>query len=174
MPVDDCKYTFDELTREVLPDLMKQLRVRMEHPTPMSAFAQQGVGSASLLKRFGLKSDPCACYVLIDKGHPIYVGISKSVVTRLIEHVRGRDHFSATLAYRMAATKYPHGKTSAAAMKDAAFQKQFAEQREYLRALDVAFIEIQNPLVLYLFEAYCAMELDTGIDLGGWNTFRTH
>ena len=35
-------------------------------------------------------------------------------------------------------------------------------------------IEISNPLELYLFEAYCAMELDTGFDTGGWNTFETH
>ena len=40
----------------------------------------------------------------------------------------------------------------------------------YLRSLNVAFIEIGNPLELYLFEAYCAMELDTS----EWNTFETH
>ena len=48
------------------------------------------------------------------------------------------------------------------------------EEREYIRGLNVAFIEIPNPLVLHIFEAYCAMELDTGTDVGGWNTFRTH
>jgi len=140
----------------------------------MSEFAQQGVGVTTLLKRFGLKSDPRACYVLIDKGRPVYVGISKSVIKRLIEHVRGWDHLTATLAYRMAVTKYSHGKTASEAMKDEMFKKQFAEQRDYIKGLDVAFIEVENPLVLYLFEAYCAMELDTGIDVGGWNTFKTH
>ena len=59
-------------------------------------------------------------------------------------------------------------------MKDAKFHKRFAEQRNYLRGLDVAFIKIPNPLVLHIFEAYCAMELDTGTDVGCWNTFRTH
>lgn len=38
--------------------------------------------------------------------------------------------------------------------------------------LDVAFIEIQNPLALHIFEACCTMELDTGTDVGGWKTFR--
>lgn len=174
MPVDECKHTFDELAREVLPGLMKQLRARMERPTSMSEFSEPGVGVATLLKGFGLKSDPPACYVLIDNGRPVYVGISKSVIKRLMEHVRGGDHFAATLAYRIAATKHPHGKTASAAMKDTEFHGRFAEQRDYLRGLDVAFIEIPNPLVLHLFEAYCAMELATGTDVGGWNTFRTH
>ena len=174
MPVDDCKHTFEALAREVLPGLMKQLRARMKRPTSMSEFSQGGVGVATLLKRFGLKSDPRACYVLIDRGRPVYVGISKSVIKRLMEHVRGGDHLAATLAYRIAATKHPHGTTAAAAMKDTKFHGRFAEQRDYLRGLNVAFIEIPNPLVLHIFEAYCAMELDTGMDVGGWNTFRTH
>ena len=174
MPVDDCKHTFDELSREVLPGLLKQLRTLMRRPMPMSKFAQPSVGVATLLKGFNLKSDPRACYVLIDKGRPIYVGISKSVIKRLMEHVRGRDHFTATLAYRIAATKYAHGKTASEAIKDTEFYGRFAEQRDYLRGLDVAFIEIPNPLVLHLFEAYCAMELDPGTAVGGWNTFKTH
>jgi len=40
--------------------------------------------------------------------------------------------------------------------------------------LATAFVEIANPLELYLFEAYCAMELSTGSDTGAWNTFLTH
>jgi hypothetical protein len=140
----------------------------------MSEFSQQGVGVATLLKRISLESDPPACYVLIDRGRPVYVGISKAVINRLRGHVRGRDHLTATLAYRMAATKHPHSKIASEAMKDPKFRKRFIEQQDYLRSLNVAFIEIPNPLVLHIFEAYCAMELDTGTDVGGWNTFRTH
>lgn len=39
-----------------------------------------------------------------------------------------------------------------------------------LRGLNVAFIEIQNALERYVFEAYCAMELNSS----QWNTFETH
>jgi hypothetical protein len=35
---------------------------------------------------------------------------------------------------------------------------------------NVAFIEVANPLELYRFEAYRAMELDTA----AWKTFATH
>lgn len=46
----------------------------------------------------------------------------------------------------------------------------FDEAQTLLRGCTVAFIEIENPLELYLFEAYCAMELNTC----QWHTFRTH
>ena len=36
--------------------------------------------------------------------------------------------------------------------------------------MSVAFIEIENPLELYVFEAFAAMTLGTH----EWNTFRTH
>ena len=39
-----------------------------------------------------------------------------------------------------------------------------------MRGCAVAFVEIPNPLELYLFEAYCAIALDTS----EWNTIRTH
>jgi hypothetical protein len=35
-------------------------------------------------------------------------------------------------------------------------------------------VKIDNPLELYLFEPYCALELDTRFEAGGWNTFETH
>lgn len=55
-------------------------------------------------------------------------------------------------------------------MKDTDFLRAFAEAQALLLDCHVAFVEIENPLELYLFEAYCAMELDTC----EWNTFRTH
>jgi len=55
-------------------------------------------------------------------------------------------------------------------MADVAFQDGFREAQSYLKGLQVAFLEIDNPLELYLFEAFAAMELDTC----DWNTFETH
>ena len=50
------------------------------------------------------------------------------------------------------------------------FMKHFQLSQQYLRTLRVAFIEIENPLELYVFEAYAAMALETKV----WNTFATH
>jgi hypothetical protein len=55
-------------------------------------------------------------------------------------------------------------------MEDADFQAEFVKAQQYLRGLSVAFIEIDNPLELYVFEAYASMALETS----EWNSFRTH
>jgi len=170
MAIDGCKCTFAELAQNALPTYMDKLRRQMSQSTPMSEFAIEGVGIATLLRQFKLSNDFAGCYVLIDVTRPIYVGISRSVFQRLRQHVRGTTHFDASLAYRIAAARRPHDLTRSEAMADGDFQKHFEEAQDYLRKLKVAFIEIASPLDLYLFEAYCAMELDTC----EWNTFETH
>ena len=174
MPIDGCNHSFHDLTHEVLAQYMKALRERMAYPIPLADFGIKGVGPVVLQRRLGLVHDPSGCYVLMDERRPVYVGISRGVIKRLRDHVRGSDHLVATLAYRIAATQYPHGRTAAQAMRDTEFHMRFQESRNYLTRLSTAFVEIANPVELYLFEPYCAMELDTGIDRGGWNTFVTH
>ena len=174
MPIDGCHRSFDELARCVLPAYMARLRERISNPTALAAFAVKGVGPATMRGRLGFDSDPRGCYVLIDNGRPVYVGISKRMIARLMEHVRGSDHLTATLVYRIAAHRHPHGMTAAHAMEDEGFRLHFEDARTYLLSLHVAFVEIDNPLELYLFEPYCALELDTGFEAGGWNTFETH
>jgi len=56
------------------------------------------------------------------------------------------------------------------AMEDPEFRREFDRARDMIRAFDVAYIEIDNALVLYVFEPYAALELGTG----EWNTFETH
>ncbi len=136
----------------------------------MSDFAIEGVGVSSLCKSFGLVEDFSGCYVLIEEKKPVYVGISRSVLQRLRQHVRGTTHFDASLAYRIAAKKMPHGKTRTQAMEADEFKKPFADAKEYLRGLMVGYVKINNPLALYIFEPYCAIEFDTS----EWNTFETH
>jgi len=55
-------------------------------------------------------------------------------------------------------------------MTQTSFQQAFADVKTHLCSLHVAFVQIENPLELYVFEAYAAMELATH----EWNTFRTH
>ena len=170
MAINGCQYTFAQLAGEVLPRCMAELRRRMERPTPMSEFAIEGVGIATLLRQFNRAADFEGCYVLIEGTRPIYVGISQTVFQRVRQHVRGTTHFDASLAYRIAAARSPHNMKRSAAMADEEFHQSFEAAQDYLRRLNVAFIEIANPLELYVFEAYCAMELNTS----EWNTFETH
>jgi len=55
-------------------------------------------------------------------------------------------------------------------MQTEEFKAQFEAAKIYIRALNVAYVRIDNPLVLYVFEPYCAMHYDTA----EWNTFETH
>jgi hypothetical protein len=170
MAIDGCKHTFAGLASKVLPKYMTELRRRIAKATPMSEFAIEGVGISTLLRQFKRSRDFEGCYVLIEGDRPIYVGISRGVFQRLRQHVRGTTHFDASLAYRIAASHRPHNMTRSNAMADGDFQTHFENAQKYLRGLNVAFIEIENPLELCLFEAYCAMALDTS----KWNTFETH
>ena len=170
MPIDQCPHSFNHLSRVVLPNYMAQMRHEMTRASAMVLFSTRGVGVKTLLKRFAKPADFSGCYVLLDNGNPVYVGISRGVFGRLRQHVTGKTHFDASFAYRIAAATAPHNQNRDAARQAPAFQTHFSNARAYIAGLGVAFIEIINPLELYLFEAYCAMELDTA----QWNTFETH
>jgi hypothetical protein len=168
--IDDCRHTFEELAQSILPAHMKRLEAALDNRRPMSLFAQLKLGPVSLARRCDVPSDFSGCYVLLEGERPVYVGISRKVLSRLRQHVRGRTHFDASLAYRIAQKRQPTSGKRTAAMNDPAFKRVFDGAKEYLAGLEVSFVEIKNPLELYVFEAYAAMSLRTH----EWNSFRTH
>ena len=170
MAIDDCPYTFQELAETVLPQYMAELRISMACSKPMSDFAVPGDGPATIAGGMDRNGDFSGCYVLIDRGIPLYVGISRKAITRLRQHVTGRGHEDATLAYRMASSAMGHSMSRKDAMAHTELRRLFHEKREYLKTMNTAFVEIDNALEMHVFEAYCAMELDTCV----WNTFATH
>lgn len=170
MAIDGCSHTFATLAAEVLPQRMAEMRLKMQTPLSMADFAKAGTGIKTHLRRLGLQEDVSGCYVLLDGQRPFYVGISQHVITRLVQHVKGRTHFDASLAYRMACKQCPHESTREDAMTQPLFQQAFAKAKGRLASMQVAFLPISSPVELCLFEVYCAVELDTG----DWNTFQTH
>jgi hypothetical protein len=168
--INTCPHSFAELAAVVLPGYMAQMRAALKNPRSLTEFCVSGNGVKTIARRLGRTSDFSGCYVLIRDGEAFYVGISRGVVGRLRQHGMGKTHSDASLAYSMACEKAPHKLTRSAAMKDDAFRKEFKDAQRLLHGSSVAFIEIVNPLELYLFEAYCAIELNTS----KWNTFRTH
>lgn len=106
MPIDGCTHSFSELAGTVLPAHMARLNAAMQQPWTASAFSQPGQGVAALAKYLGLKSDFSGCYVLLDETQPIYVGISRGVLNRLRQHMLGKDHFSASLAFAIARKRH--------------------------------------------------------------------
>lgn len=170
MPIDNCQHAFADLASHVLPGYMAKLQEAINTPLELAQFAQPGIAEKTLTKQLGLSSDFSGCYVLLEQGQPFYVGISRGVIKRLRQHVTDKTHFGASLAYKMASQTVGHQLTRDEAMKDPLVAQAFTQAQQRLIAADVAFIRIDNPLELYLFEAYCAMQLDTA----DWNTFRTH
>src|SRR5579871_2309797 len=108
MPIDACTSTFAEMAAVVLPGDMVKLRTALAAPVPMSSFCKQGFGVKSILSGLLRSSDFSGCYVLLREGKPFYVGISRTVVQRLRQHVTGKTHFDASLAYLMATDKTGH------------------------------------------------------------------
>lgn len=170
MHIDGCTHTFDELAGRVLPAHLERLRAALRAPWRASEFALPKVGPKSLAVRFGLEGDFSGCYTLLEDQRSVYVGISRGVLERVRQHMLGRSHFDASLAYLIAQRRRPTKGKRAANMEIADFRVAFDEAQAYLRRLNVAAVRIDNPLELHVFEAYAAMALGTS----EWNTFRTH
>lgn len=168
MLIDGCPHSFKQLADEILPADMSRMRVAIASSIPMESFVKGG--KASILRELKKSADFPGCYVLIENDTPFYVGISRGVVSRLIQHVRGKTHFDASLAYRMACTSSPHKLRRSEAMQDVAFNKAFQLEQQRIRKMRAAVIEIREDLELYLFEVYCALGLGTVQH----NPFRTH
>jgi len=149
---------------------MVQLRTALGTPHHALVFSSTGKGPVAIANKLKLAGDFSGCYVLIEKGKPIYVGISRAVLARLRQHFCGKTHLDANLVYAIAQRRLPTPGKRLDAMGQPLFQREFSKAQVYLRSLQVAFIEIQNPLELYVFEAYAAIDLGTH----EWNTFRTH
>jgi hypothetical protein len=169
--MDRTTYTFVQLATEVLPAHMERLRIAMAAPHDMDLFAERGRGARGNLHLLGREKDFHAAYVFLENGTAQYVGITRKLVSRLMDHVRGTDHYTATLAYSMAKKATGHTRRRSEAMNDASFMEAFVKAKEHLKSLQVAFVEIEDDLALYVFEVYASMELQT---TGKWNSFRTH
>ncbi|MCF8112013.1 MAG: hypothetical protein K9J85_11055 [Desulfobacteraceae bacterium] len=168
--IDECEASFEELATSILPAHYSRLKENMNSPFPASWVREKGVGQATLLKRLGRMEDFPGCYVFIEDGEPLYVGISRCVISRLFQHLTSNTHFSGSLAYYIAKRQNNPGGTREQNMKNDKFRTLFEESKRRQEKCTIATVEIENPVELHLFEVYAAMKLGTG----EFNTFRTH
>ena len=113
MPIDNCEHTFETLASAVLPHHFERLLAAMKRPIPASSLIGAKSASKAALKILGQDADFSGCYVFLEDTQPIYVGISRRVVRRLIQHLNTDTHFSASLVYRMASKDNPHNEARA-------------------------------------------------------------
>jgi len=111
-------------------------------------------------------------YVFLKKGKPFYTGISRTVIKRLCQHIKGRDHFSASLCYRIGIDlhKKEKGETYTGKRSLFPFDEYGRQAQRMLSGCSVAIKQIDDDLELYIFEAYVSMKLGTL----NYNSFKTH
>jgi predicted GIY-YIG superfamily endonuclease len=110
-------------------------------------------------------------YVFIHERSPFYVGISKGIIGRITQHIKGRTHNTSTLAYKIGLIRYKllNGKEYNGNRKDLNFETEVEPIKGFLLKQKIALYHIENPEELYLFETFCSMKLKTCL-----NVFETH
>lgn len=115
-------------------------------------------------------------YLFSEQGVPIYVGQTRNLRNRLKQHTGEKStHFSASFAYLIAkgeaTTAGMNTKRTRAELSSAPeFAALFTATRARVRAMDVQFIEVDDPIVRTMFEMYVALVLNTV----EYNSFETH
>lgn len=119
----------------------------------------------------GTKIDFKGIYLFYQDNLPFYAGISRGVISRLNQHVKGKSHFTSSLAYKIGCMKYKSDNKEEylGERKDFDFDKFVEPAKKYLLSQQVSFISIEDNDELALFEIYSSMKL--GLYL---NSFKTH
>lgn len=168
--------SFDAITREFRQKL-KQLNLA-EKAFKVNKYFSEGLGEKSSLKLLfedGLIDSPKdfkGIYIFIKNKTPIYTGISKGVIKRIIQHTKGHSHHTSSFAFSLARASYQKetGDYNRIPRKDFNYKEHVAPAKHYLLQQKIAFMKIEDDIELYLFEIYCAMELQTLM----YNSFSTH
>lgn len=111
-------------------------------------------------------------YVFLKDKVPFYVGISQHVIERIIQHLKGKNHFSSSLCYKLGADHFikVNGKPHAGGRKGLPFNEYGELAKKELMLCDVSFYKVECSIELYLFEVYLALKLGTL----NYNSFKTH
>jgi len=107
-------------------------------------------------------------YIFYNKeNHPLYVGRSDSMRTRLLVHNRpSSGHNAATFAFLLAKeiwdpSHHDDTRTREQLEADDKFSQLYSEKKKDVAAMQVRVIEIAGPASQALFEIYASLELDT-------------
>ena len=122
-------------------------------------------------KKGKTKNDFMGLYVFVNDDLPFYVGISKGVIGRIFQHIKGHSHNTSTLAYNIGLIRFKllTGQQHMGSRKELNFRSEVHPVKEFLLKQKIALLPIDNHEELYLFEIFCSMKLQTVL-----NKFETH
>jgi hypothetical protein len=129
-------------------------------------------GVDGICEQLEIEKDFEGLYIFFKNEKPFYTGISKKVIRRINQHVKGKNHYSSSLCYKMGAAlhKSINKESHLGGRGGLDFVKYVEPAKKELMKCQFAFIKIPNDVKLYLFEVYVAMELGTL----HYNSFCTH
>jgi len=137
-----------------------------------------------------INSDPCTTetlpkkiplagiYLFSEKNKHLYVGRSRNIRRRLKLHCRASSqHNQATFAFKLAreitgnlkATYKSAQGSRTALVLEPVFLKNFIEQKQRIKLMDIRFVEEADPTCQALLEIYASVVLKTP-----YNDFNTH
>jgi len=118
-----------------------------------------------------LKYDFKGVYFFLLDNKPFYIGISKGVIGRICQHLKGKNHNTSSLAYKLGLLRYEYlnDKKHLGTRKELNFLSEVEPVKQFLQKQKIAWISIDNDDELYLFEIYCSMKFKTIL-----NSFETH
>lgn len=156
--------SFKEVAHRVLPDLLR--RLAKEPAIAVTEILSRPVRGAAR----HLPGRIAGLYVFYEGKRPFYVGISRHLRQRIRQHVAGKGHNDASLAYLLACGGKKAHCPRAKMMSDENFVAAFRRAQSRLRDMTIRVIPVHEPIHRYLLEVYAAMELGTL----GLNSFETH
>jgi len=113
-------------------------------------------------------------YVFYENNIPMYVGRSNRLKERLREHSQSRQHYSATLAIKIAKRNMPTLQNEARKptvkqlMDNEDFKKEFEYARDRIARMKIRCVKIEDQIEQAMFEIYAHLELGTE-----FNDFKT-
>lgn len=124
-----------------------------------------------ITKKGKVKKDFIGLYVFINESSAFYIGISKGVIGRISQHVKGHSHHTSTLAYNIGiiSSEIMTGQKYNGKRKEFKFKAEVEPIKKFLLKQKIALFPIDNHEELYLFEIFCSMKLQTFL-----NKFETH
>ncbi len=107
-------------------------------------------------------------YVFYENDRAMYVGRSNRLKERLREHSQSRQHYSATLAIKIAKKNMSTLQTVKQLMDNEDFKKEFKDARDRIARMKIRCVKIENQIEQAMFEIYAHLERGTEL-----NDFKT-
>ncbi len=121
-------------------------------------------------KKINSETDFKGLYIFLHGKNPFYIGISRGVIGRIQQHLKGKNHNTATLAFKIGSQIYiSENKEKYTTREKLDFKNEIEPVKDFLMKQKIVLIPVNDDDELALFEIYCSIKLETKL-----NSFKTH